>query len=114
MGGKLAANVAVHEGPTTTWYRPGESPSAAHARLITNPKAWEGGKPPKAGSAKDPGEGGSAADLEKLTVAELTDLATAQDPPVDLAGAKNKGEIVAALKAAGVEAPSDDTSGSSE
>lgn len=75
---RLASTVHVHESDgQVVIYGPGDEPTAAHAKLITNPKAWEGDAP-----AKDSGSGESdaekAAAAEKKTAAEADAKAEAE------------------------------------
>jgi hypothetical protein len=55
---------------------------------------WTGAEP------KTDEEGDELPDLEAMTVSELREFAKNQDPPVDLAGAAKKAEIVAKIVAA--------------
>lgn len=96
MAGK-AARLARHVVVQRTAYAPGDKPTAAHAKLITNPKAWDGGKPPSAGD--DSGSGGyESLKLDELKAEIATRNAGRSDEDQILANG-NKADLVAALEA---------------
>ena len=94
MAARLSGHVLAHGPDGTVLLDPSADLPEWAAGVVTNPKAWVGGEAPSVEAPVFP-EGDPSEDWK---ADELKAYAEAHD--VDLAGAKNKAEMVAALAAA--------------